>query len=50
MAILNEFMQRLKKNYYVKEDVLNAADYGVPQVRKRFVLHAVRNDINEELK
>lgn len=50
VAILNEFMQRLKKNYYVKEDVLNAADYGVPQVRKRFVLHAVRNDINEELK
>lgn len=22
----------------------------MPQVRKRFVLHAVRNDINEELK
>ena len=32
------------------KDVLNAADYGVPQVRKRFVLHAVRNDINQELK
>ncbi len=48
--ILNEFLERLKKYYYVKEDILNAADYGVPQVRKRFVLHAVRNDINEELK
>lgn len=49
-AILSEFLQRLKKNYYVREDVLNAANYGVPQARKRFVLHAVRNDINEELK
>ncbi|MCM1122197.1 MAG: DNA cytosine methyltransferase [Eubacterium sp.] len=48
-AILSDFLQQLKKNYYVKEDVLNAADYGVPQVRKRFVLHAVRNDINDEL-
>lgn len=49
-AILSEFLQRLKKNYYVKEAVLNAANYGVPQARKRFVLHAVRNDINDELK
>lgn len=49
-AILGEFLQRLQMHYYVKEDILNAADYGVPQARKRFVLHAVRNDINEELK
>lgn len=49
-AILSEFLQRLRKNYYVREDILNAANYGVPQIRKRFVLHAVRKDINEELK
>lgn len=49
-AILSEFLERLRQHYYVKENVLNAADYGVPQARKRFVLHAVRNDINEELK
>lgn len=48
-AILSEFLERLKKHYDVKEDVLNAANYGVPQARKRFVLHAVRKDINEEL-
>lgn len=48
-AILSEFLQCLKKMYYVREDVLNAADYGVPQIRKRFVLHAVRNDIYNEL-
>ncbi len=49
-VILSEFLQRLRKIYYVKEDILNAANYGVPQARKRFVLHAVRNDINAELK
>lgn len=49
-AILSEFLGRLKKHYYVRESVLNAANYGVPQARKRFVLHAVRTDINEELK
>lgn len=49
-AILSEFLERLKKHYDVKEKVLNAANYGVPQARKRFVLHAVRKDINEELR
>lgn len=47
--ILDEFMQRLKKKYDIYEKILNAANYGVPQSRKRFVLHAVRKDINKEL-
>lgn len=54
--ILNEFIDRLengqsdvKRRYFVKCDVVNAADYGVPQARKRFVLHAVRYDIYEIL-
>lgn len=38
-SILNEFVGRLKKlGYFVKMDVLQMADYGVPQSRKRFVL------------
>lgn len=55
--ILNEFIGRLenkngKKNekYYICRDVINAADYGVPQLRKRFVLHGVREDIYDELR
>ena len=48
-AILNEFLDRLRKQFIVVDGVLNAADYGVPQVRKRFVLHAVRKDIWREL-
>ena len=48
-VILDEFLIRLKERYYVVDDILNAADYGVPQLRKRFVLHAVRKDIHEEL-
>lgn len=54
--ILEEFIRRLKnedgqsnERYEVINQVLNAADYGVPQVRKRFVLHAVRYDIYREL-
>lgn len=55
--ILNEFIGRLeningKKNekYYICRGVINAADYGVPQLRKRFVLHGVREDIYDELR
>jgi len=48
--ILDEFLDRLRKQYNVVEGILNSADYGVPQLRKRFVLHAVRLDLNAELK
>ena len=48
-VILDEFLERLRKRYVVAEAVLNSADYGVPQIRKRFVLHAVRIDIHKEL-
>ena len=47
--ILDEFLERLRKKYVVVDGILNAADYGVPQIRKRFVLHAVRKDIHKEL-
>lgn len=47
--ILDEFLDHLKKHYLVVNDILNAANYGVPQIRKRFVLHAVRKDIAAEL-
>lgn len=50
--ILNEFIAALEnseglsnQSYKVSFEVVNAADYGVPQLRKRFVLHAVRRDI-----
>ena len=48
-VILDEFLTRLGKQYVVIDDILNAANYGVPQIRKRFVLHAVRKDIHKEL-
>ena len=54
--ILEEFLGRLENKdnpincrYKVYKKVLNAANYGVPQQRMRFVLHAVRADIYEEL-
>lgn len=48
--IMTEFSYRLNSLYDVYDDILNAANYGVPQIRKRFVLHAVRKDIGKELK
>ena len=54
--IIKEFISELenvnapmKERYKVVYDVVNAADYGVPQLRKRFVLHAIRYDIYEVL-
>lgn len=48
-GILEEFLSRLNKQYKVIHNILNAANYGVPQLRKRFVLHAVRLDVQKEL-
>ena len=34
--------------YKVKRELLNAADYGVPQIRKRLIFVGIRNDIENE--
>lgn len=54
--IIKEFIAELEnvgapddKRYIVIYDVVNSADYGVPQLRKRFVLHAVRLDIYKKM-
>lgn len=56
--ILNKFVSSLendtekdeKKKYIVIKGILNAANYGVPQRRKRFVMHAIRQDMYKILK
>lgn len=47
--VLDDFLAELREKYYVVDGILNCADYGVPQLRKRYVLHAVRTDISQEL-
>lgn len=54
--ILNKFLTELRneggpleQQYRPVYNVVNAADYGVPQLRKRFVLHAVRQDIYKRM-
>jgi DNA (cytosine-5)-methyltransferase 1 len=43
--IIDDFTQI---GYKVKKQVLNAADYGVPQTRQRVIIVGVRNDIDFE--
>lgn len=50
--IVNKIVEALGENYKVKFDpkmnVLNSANYGVPQIRKRVIIIGVRKDINIE--
>lgn len=48
--IFLKFKNIVSKNYDVVYDVLNSADYGVPQTRKRLVLHGIRKDVVTEMK
>ena len=40
----------LSADYEMTSDILNCADYGIPQCRKRLVLHGIRKDIYNLLK
>lgn len=50
--IVNKIVEALSENYKVKFDpkinVLNSANYGVPQIRKRVIIIGVRKDIDIE--
>lgn len=44
-TIFKEVKKELSKMYVLKDDVLDSADYGVPQHRKRLVMHGVLIDV-----
>ena len=47
--IFKNVVKELEENYHVEYATLNAADFGVPQIRKRLVLHGIRNDVYDNL-
>jgi len=48
--VLKKILQELKEiGYKVKFKILNSADFGVPQLRKRVIILGTRDDIQEEL-
>lgn len=42
--IVDTIQDRLKQNYHIHLDVLNSANYGVPQIRKRVIILGVKRD------
>lgn len=48
--VFKKAYKELEKNYQCIAEVLNAADFGVPQTRKRLVVHGIRKDIYNKFK
>ncbi|HFI0121481.1 TPA: DNA cytosine methyltransferase [Streptococcus suis] len=44
-SIFSKFLEGIDKDYHFIYDILNTADFGVPQSRKRLVLHGVKKSI-----
>lgn len=47
-AIVEAISSSGRLGYTVKRELLNAADFGVPQVRQRLIFVGIRNDIGKE--
>lgn len=48
ITVFNYLVKKLEKNYQIDTDVLNAAWYGAPQKRKRFIALGIRKDLIKE--
>tara|TARA_B100000963_G_scaffold356295_1_gene376142 strand:+ start:100 stop:1263 length:1164 start_codon:yes stop_codon:yes gene_type:complete len=45
ILIPNYIKEMLEDDYFIEESIINAADYGVPQIRKRSIFLLTRKDI-----
>src|SRR6266699_3542727 len=44
-ALYRDFVESLSRRYLLHGEVLNAAEYGVPQLRRRAVVFGLRKDL-----
>jgi DNA (cytosine-5)-methyltransferase 1 len=44
-AYIREVEKLFVKDYRIETKVINAADYGVPQIRKRFIMYGTKTDL-----
>lgn len=45
IEVLNDFIEELKPQYQISINVVNAANYGIPQNRKRLILFGKKNGL-----
>lgn len=50
ITVFNYLIEKLSKEYVIDEKVLNAAWFGAPQIRKRFIVMGIRKDSIKEKK
>ncbi|EGD38271.1 DNA cytosine methyltransferase [Streptococcus sanguinis] len=46
--IFKSFLTSINNAYSVNYDIVNTADYGVPQLRKRLVLHGIKKELLDQ--
>lgn len=46
-GVLDYIKKKLSNEYYIVDGVLNAANYGAPQTRRRFIIMGVRKEVSD---
>jgi DNA (cytosine-5)-methyltransferase 1 len=48
-TVIDFIKGKLNKDYWCNPSILNAAEYGVPQLRERYIMTGIRKDLSDEM-